>query len=324
MTASAIYLTRIPMPFQAVMEELASAAAEVAVLIRRGGHPERLEAEGAALEERAAARFQSGLQRAGVRWYASLAEPETLALNPGGCLAVAMSPLDGAAGLETNLALGTIFSIYRATADAEGTFLRAGSELLAAGYVLYGPSTSLVVSFGDGTQLYRLNPETGQFELIQCRLALPEESGDFAINTSNYRHWARPVRAYVDDCLAGTDGPRAQNFNMRWVANLVAEAHRILMRGGIYLSPADRRKDNEHGRLHLLFECAPIAFVIEQAGGRATDGCESVLRGQASQFHERTPFVFGSSEMVDRVATYHDLPETEVSALFGNRGLFRA
>lgn len=154
-------------------------------------------------------------------------------------------------------------------------------------------------------------------------MAIPPQSSEFAINASNYRHWTKPVRAFIDDCIAGSEGPRGRNFNMRWVASLVAETHRIMTRGGVFLYPSDDRPGYEKGRLRLLYECAPIAFVVEQAGGRATDGCDPVMGKAATELHERTPFVFGSSEKVARVATYHDLPDTEVSALFGSRGLFR-
>lgn len=337
MTTGAIYTTRIPAPLHAVMEGLASAAVTLSGMIRRGSHGARTfspqigaqaangEGEGQkALNLLADDLFETALKKAGVRWYVSQEHPDSRMLNPTGCLAVALDPLDGASNIDTNVSIGTIFSIYRATTDARSSFLRPASEQIAAGYVIYGPRTCLMVTFGDGTQMYTLNAETGRFELTQDRIQLPRESKEFAINASNYRHWAQPVRAYIDDCLAGTEGPREKNFNMRWIASLVAEAHRILMRGGIFLYPADRRKGYEEGRLRMLYECAPIAFLIEQAGGGATDGCEPILRAQAGHLHQRTPFVFGSVEMVDRVATYHDLPETEVSALFGNRGLFRA
>ncbi|MDN5569293.1 MAG: fructose-1,6-bisphosphatase, partial [Paracoccus sp. (in: a-proteobacteria)] len=242
----------------------------------------------------------------------------------GGDLALAIDPLDGSSNIDTNLSIGSIFAIYPALEDADASFLRPARDLLAGGYVIYGPRCCLVVSFGNGTQVYALNPDSDCFDLTDPAIALPQNSSEFAINASNYRHWARPVRAYIDDCLAGRDGPRAKDFNMRWNASLVAEAHRILMRGGIFLYPADGRHGHDRGRLRMLYECAPIALVIEQAGGRATDGALPVLDARITSLHARTPFVFGSADKVDRVAAYHDLPEAEVSALFGNRGLFRA
>ena len=154
-------------------------------------------------------------------------------------------------------------------------------------------------------------------------MTLPGQSQEFAINASNYRHWSDPVRAYIDDCLAGAEGPRARDYNMRWIASLVAETHRIMSRGGIFLYPADRRPGYQNGRLRLVYECAPIAFLVEQAGGKATDGEDPIMAMQARELHQRTPLVFGSPDKVDQVAVYHDLPPAEVSALFAERGLFR-
>ncbi len=334
MTASAIYTTRIPAPLQPVMEHIAQAAIQLAQIIRRGenggaalGAEVGTNADGdgqKALDVTADALFLDAMRSAGLRWYASEEQDHAVELNPNGCLAVALDPLDGSSNIDTNVSIGTIFSIFKACESVDETFLRAAKDQLAGGYVIYGPRTCLVVTFGNGVQVYTLNDASGQFELSRDRIELPRESREFAINASNYRHWAQPVRAYIDDCLAGTEGPREANFNMRWIASLVAETHRILMRGGIFLYPSDRRSGYERGRLRMLYECAPIAFLIEQAGGRATDGCEPIMGNHASHLHERTPFIFGSADMVDRVATYHDLPETEVSALFGNRGLFRA
>jgi len=181
-----------------------------------------------------------------------------------------------------------------------------------------------VITFGSAILYFILDPKTRCFVQAEFRQDIPSASTEFAINASNYRHWSAPVRAYIDDCFAGAEGPREQNFNMRWVASLVAETHRILIRGGIFLYPSDRRKGYESGRLRTVYECAPIALLIEQAGGRATDGCDAIL-GQAPQsLHERSPFVFGSSDNVEIVAAYHDLPENEASALFSARGLFRS
>ena len=201
--------------------------------------------------------------------------------------------------------------------------MRPVQEQVAAGYFIYGPQTALMVTFGAGTLLYILDPVDGMFRLVTGAVHVPGQSREFAINASNYRHWPKAIRAYIDDCLAGEEGPRSQNYNMRWVASLVAETHRIIARGGIFLYPSDDRAGYRHGRLRLLYECAPIAMLVEQAGGKATDGCEPILSKVAIELHGRTPFVFGSAEKVDRVAAYHDLPDQENSALFGSRGLFR-
>ncbi|MBD8893639.1 class 1 fructose-bisphosphatase [Roseibium litorale] len=277
-----------------------------------------------ALDLQADIAFCSAIRNCGVRWYASEEQDEIQELAPEGRFALAIDPLDGSSNIDVNVSIGTIFSVFEAKADAEGSFLRPGREQIAAGYFIYGPQTALILTFGAGVQHYVLEPMTRRFRLANDRLLIPESSSEFAINASNYRHWSRPVRAYIDDCLAGDQGPRAKNFNMRWVASLVAETHRILSRGGIFLYPSDSRPGYEKGRLRTVYECAPIAFLIEQAGGRATSGSDRLLDHTAVTLHERTPFVFGTADKVDRVTAYHDLPEQEVSALFGARGLFRS
>jgi len=268
--------------------------------------------------------FEAALAGTGVRWYASEEQDEAIEIDGDGAFALAIDPLDGSSNIDVNVSIGTIFSIFPALDDADASFLRPASEQIAAGYIIFGPQTALMVTFGDGVQCYVLDPETGGFVLTEPALKMPETSTEFAINSSNYRHWPKPVRAYIDDCLAGADGPREQNFNMRWVASLVAETHRILNRGGIFLYPSDNRKGYEKGRLRMIYECAPIAMLIEQAGGAASDGCDRIMGQVAKELHGRTPFVFGTTEMVERVCAYYDLPNDEVSALFGTRGLFRA
>ena len=223
-----------------------------------------------------------------------------------------------------NVSIGTIFSIFHATDEAESSFLRPAHEQIAGGYIIFGPQTDLVVTFGDGVQMHVLDPDSQSFALVPERLQVPEIRREFTINASNYRHLSPAIRAYIDDCLAGDEGPWDVNYNMRWVASLVAETHRIMTRGDIFLYPADARPGYSAGRLRMVYECVPIAFLVEQAGGRATDGHDRILHARADSLHARTPFVFGSSEKVARVAAYQVLPDDEVSALFGNRGLFRA
>lgn len=322
----------IPATLFPVMTTLCSVAVTVADIIARGPLGQTLGAavgentdgdQQKALDVLADEMFADGLKSAGVRYYASEEQDEVVELDPNGSLALAIDPLDGSSNIDVNVSIGTIFSIFDTKEGAVESFLRPASEQIAGGYIIYGPQTGLVVTFGDGTQYYVLDRETGVFTLVSERMTIPQTSREFAINASNYRHWSKPVRAYIDDCLAGTEGPREENFNMRWVASLVAETHRILSRGGVFLYPGDGRKGYDKGRLRMVYECAPIAFVIEQAQGRATDGCDPIQGNQAGSLHARTPFIFGSAENVARVASYHDLPDQEVNALFGSRGLFR-
>ncbi|KUJ85476.1 fructose 1,6-bisphosphatase [Ruegeria marisrubri] len=314
------------------LDTVASVCAQVAQRIRRGGIDENLGAARGtntdgdsqkALDVIADESFASALRGGPVRYYASEEVEDVVELNPAGSLALVIDPLDGSSNIDTNVSVGTIFGIYQAKDEPVGSVLRPGRELLTAGYAIYGPQCVLVLSVGDGTLKYVLDPDTGVFRLVGPMGPIPEESTEYAINASNYRHWPAPIRAYIDDRVAGAEGPLGHDFNMRWIASLVAETHRILTRGGIFLYPSDARKGYERGRLRMVYECAPIAFLIEQAGGRATDGLDPILDATADALHARTPFVFGSANKVGRVATYFDLPEEETSALFGKRGLFR-
>ncbi|RMC36661.1 class 1 fructose-bisphosphatase [Paracoccus alkanivorans] len=269
--------------------------------------------------------FRAAMNGTGIRWYASKARNRVAEVEPAGNLAIAIDPLNGSSDLDVNASIGTVFSIQPAEDDPDATFLRAGHHIVAAGYFIHGPQTVLMISLGDGLRKFILDRKAGIFREVpvsplpgQCKTV------EFAINASNYRHWSQPVRAYVDDCLAGMDGPRGKSFNMRWIASPVAEAHRIILRGGIFLHSGDARDGHAEGRLRLIHECAPIAFLVEQSGGKATDGISRMLERVPTSLHAHTPFVFGTPDKVDRLATCHDLPEPEVSALFGNRGLFRA
>jgi len=322
----------VPQQYRPVMERIAAVAADLARRIAGGidGSLEAARGRNAdgdgqtALDLLADASFRAGLAGAGVRHYASEEQEAVLELDAAGELAVAIDPLDGSSNIAVNVSVGTIFGLYAAGGTAEESFLRPGRDLVGAGYVIYGPRCFLVTSFGEGVQKHQLDPESGRFHLVEARMTLPAKSSEFAINASNYRHWDRPIRAYIDDCVAGTEGPRERDFNMRWIASLVAEAHRILTRGGVFLYPRDARRGYERGRMRYLYECAPIAFLVEQAGGKATDGLDRVLDRAPASLHERTPFVFGSAANVARVSAYHDLPASETSALFGSRGLFRS
>ena len=265
--------------------------------------------------------FFEAMRESDVRWYASEEREDVVAVNPKGRLALATDPLDGSSNIDVNVSIGTIFSIFEAKDDARASFLRPGTEQLVAGYIIYGPQTGLMITFGRGTLSFLLDPDLGAFVLLNDSVEIPRTSSEFAINASNSRHWSKPVRAYIDDCLAGESGPRSKNFNMRWVGSLVAETNRVLSRGGVFLYPADARQGYENGRLRMVYECAPIAMLIEQAKGRATDGRDRLLEQQVTTLHARTPLVFGSSDKVDRIATYHDRPETATAPLFRDRGL---
>lgn len=323
----------IPPHLHDVMERVAAAAGQLSLAIARAGIERDLnEAVGvnkdgdtqSALDVLADGILREALRGSRVRHYASEELDAAITLNAAGELAFACDPLDGSSNIGVNVPVGTIFSVYPAAGTPEASFLRPVSAQIAAGYVIYGPQTSLVVSFGQGVQKYTRDPETGQFHCVSRDVRIPPSSPEFSINASNHRYWPAPVRAYIDDLIAGAEGPRGKDFNMRWVASLVAETHRIMTRGGIFLYPADSRKGYEQGRLRLLYECAPIAFLAVQAGGGATDGVEPILGLTVEALHMRTPFVFGSIEKVVRVAAYHELPEAETSALFGKRGLFRS
>src|SRR6266581_8128133 len=239
-------------------------------------------------------------------------------------------PLDGSSNIDVNVAVGSIFSILRApnpNADAEASdFLQPGHTQVCAGYTIYGPSTMLVLTVGTGVHAFTLDPLLGEFILTHPNLKIPHLTSEFAINASTSRFWEPAVRHYVDECLAGKPGPRGKDFNMRWIASLVAETHRILMRGGVFMYPYDARNAAMAGRLRLLYEANPIAFIVEQADGRASTGRERVLEIAPADLHQRVAFIFGSRIEVERLEQHHrdhNLREYD-APLFGVRGLFRA
>ncbi len=249
---------------------------------------------------------------------------------PRGRYLLAFDPLDGSSNVDVNVAVGSIFSVLRApeaaAEPAARDFLQPGTRQVCAGYAIYGPSTMLVLSLGRGVHGFTLDREIGEFIHTHPELRIPEETQEFAINSSNARFWEPAVQRYVAECLSGRSGPRGKDFNMRWIASLVAEAHRILMRGGVFLYPRDERESGREGRLRLLYEANPIGMVVEQAGGRASTGYAPVLEAQPSALHQKTGFVFGARREVERIEAYHrDHNERPYDApLFGARGLFRA
>jgi fructose-1,6-bisphosphatase I / sedoheptulose-1,7-bisphosphatase len=242
-------------------------------------------------------------------------------------------PLDGSSNIDVNVSVGSIFSILRAPADVvesgrdvtEADFLQPGATQVAAGYALYGPVTMFVLSVGSGVVGFTLDHNIGEFKLTHRQITVPEDTNEFAINTSNSRFWEPPVKRYVDECLAGKTGPRAKDFNMRWIASMVAEAHRILMRGGVFMYPRDTKDPAMPGRLRLLYEANPIGFLMEQAGGRASTGRQPVLGVKPSSLHQRIGLVFGSRHEVERIERYHHepAPRQEPEPLFAARSLFR-
>jgi fructose-1,6-bisphosphatase I/sedoheptulose-1,7-bisphosphatase len=249
---------------------------------------------------------------------------------PKGGYLLAFHALDGASNIDVNGTVGSIFSIARApnphTDAASGDFLQDGAQQVCGGYAIYGPSTMLVLTVGTGVHAFTLDPVLGEFFLTHPNLRIPQKTSEFAINASNSRFWEPAVKRYVDECFAGKTGPRGKDFNMRWIASLVAETHQILMRGGVFLYPRDTREPATSGRLRLLYEANPIAFIIEQAQGCASTGRGRILDTPPQALHQRVGVIFGSSEEVERIEQYHrdhNLREYE-APLFGVRGLFRA
>jgi fructose-1,6-bisphosphatase I len=227
---------------------------------------------------------------------------------PQGEYLLMFDPLDGSSNIDVNVSIGTIFSVLvkpEGLGVSEQDFLQEGAKQVAAGYCVYGPQTTLVLTVGDGVAMFTLDREQGSFVLTRENVQIPEDTKEFAINMSNMRHWASPVKRYVDECLAGTEGPRGKNFNMRWVASMVADVHRILTRGGVFLYPWDSREPEKAGKLRLMYEANPMAWLVEQAGGAATNCKERILDLQPNKLHERVSVVLGSKNEVERVTRYH-------------------
>jgi len=228
---------------------------------------------------------------------------------PKGEYLLLFDPLDGSSNIDVNVSVGTIFSVLRCpdgvTEPTEADFLQPGAQQLAAGYAVYGPSTILVLTTGSGTHSFTLDREVGSFVLTGRNLRIPEETSEFAINMSNIRHWQAPMRRYIDELLAGKTGPRGRDFNMRWVASMVADVHRILTRGGIFMYPRDLKDPSKPGRLRLMYEANPMSFIVEQAGGAATTGLMRMLDVQPTELHQRVPVFLGSKKEVERVTRYH-------------------
>ena len=231
---------------------------------------------------------------------------------PRGEYLLLFDPLDGSSNIDVDVTIGTIFSVLQLPKSAgdvsEADFLQAGAKQVAAGYCVYGPQTQLVLTLGHGVAVFTLDREQGSFVLTQSDLQIPPSTSEFSINMSNLRHWAPPVKRYIDECLQGQNGPRGRDFNMRWVGSMVADVHRILMRGGVFLYPWDQREPNKPGKLRLLYEANPMSLLVEQAGGAATNGSQRILDIVPTSLHERCSVMLGSREEVELLQRYHAEP----------------
>jgi fructose-1,6-bisphosphatase len=253
--------------------------------------------------------------------------------HPRGRYLLMFDPLDGSSNLDVNVTVGTIFSVLAApggiTDPTEADFLQPGTSQLAAGFALYGPTSMIVITLGAGVHGFTLDREVGAYTLTHPQMRIPEDTREFAINASNERHWEAPVRHYVEECVQGRTGPRGADFNMRWVASLVAEVYRILIRGGVFLYPRDNKDQSKEGRLRLMYEANPMAMIVEQAGGLATTGRERILDIAPASIHQRVPLILGSRNEVERLHSYHEIHDRGdqlvfETPLFKTRSLYRA
>ncbi len=252
---------------------------------------------------------------------------------PRGRYLLLFDALDGATNIDVNMPVGTIFSVLRCPDGIDRPtldhFLCPGTEQVAAGFALYGPTVMMVITLGAGVHGFTLDPEIGAFTLTHPKMKIPEETREFAVNVSNERFWEPPVRRYVEECIEGASGPRGADFNMRWVASMVADVYRILIRGGLLMYPREAKDATRTGRLHLLYEANPIAMIVEQAGGAASTGRERILDVAPTEIHQRVPVILGSRKEVERLAAYHAEHDRGIepafdTPLFNVRSLFRA
>ena len=248
----------------------------------------------------------------GCKSLAGLASEEMelpLAVQGTGDYLLLFDPLDGSSNIDVNVSIGTIFSILKKQDPSAplqtSDFLLSGRHQAAAGYVVYGPQTTMALTLGDGVVMFTLNKETGEFLLIKEAVTISPSTKEFAINMSNMRHWADPVRRYVEECLAGITGVRDKDFNMRWIASMVADVHRVLSRGGVFMYPWDKRDPKKAGKLRLMYEANPMSFLVEQAGGASINGTQTIMDLQPTGLHERVSVMLGSKEEIDRLKQYH-------------------
>lgn len=230
---------------------------------------------------------------------------------PKGRNLLLFDPLDGSSNIDVNVSIGTIFSVLQLPEEAhsrdiqETDFLQPGVKQVAAGYAVYGPQTMLILTVGSGVVGFTLDKETGSWVLTHPSIQIPTDTAEFAINMSNQRHWEAPISRYIDECLQGKEGPLGKNYNMRWIASMVADVHRILTRGGIFMYPRDHRESVRQGKLRLMYEANPMSFLVEQAGGAAVDGAHRILDIQPTGLHQRVGVILGSKNEVERVQRYH-------------------
>jgi fructose-1,6-bisphosphatase I len=249
----------------------------------------------------------AALSAAGVATYLSEEREDPVPMNDDGLVIVACDPLDGSSNIDTNLSIGTIFSLLPAAAGP----LQPGRNQLASGFFVYGPQTTLLLTMGQGVHAFQMD-SSGVFHLLDWAVSIPAQTSEFAINAANSRFWHAPAAAYVADCVAGADGPRGRDFNMRWLGSLVADSWRIFRRGGVFLYPGDRRTGYSEGRLRLVYEAAPVAFLVEQAGGSATNGAGAVMDIIPGHLHQRVPFLFGSCTEIDEIVRHHSSSEPPI------------
>lgn len=314
------YLTASEQPANLIflLEDIASACRVIATLVREGAFAGNLGSAGAVnvqgetqktldiLANDAFERICSNSPRLAALVSEEVEEVTWLKEPEAGDYLLYFDPLDGSSNLDVNLSVGSIFAVMQVEKDGDRNVLHAGRRQLCAGYALYGPSTMLVLTDGAEVSGFTCQHGTGDFLLTHPKMQVPEETSEFAINTSRYRHWDAPIRRYVDECVAGEEGPRGRSFNMRWTASMVAEIHRILTRGGVFLYPADRENRKAGGKLRLMYEANPMAMIIEQAGGAATTGLTPILDIAPTGPHQRVPVILGSKAEVARLIAYHE------------------
>jgi fructose-1,6-bisphosphatase I len=318
------------LPVCRTVRDLATAGRKIAAILARGSLAgnlaakvgDSLDGDGQkALDVMAHDILRDALRNGVVRDFASEEAVAPEQLDPRGTLAVAADPLDGSSNIDTLAPIGTIFSILPAT--GETPFLQSGRNQLAAGFIIYGPQTALVLTLGCGTRIFTLHPERGEFISVAGDACVAAQTREYAINGSNQRHWEPVIAAYIDELMQGAAGARGTDFNTRWLASMVADAYRILIRGGVYLYPGDQRRGYGEGRLRLVYEANPIALLMEQAGGAASDGTSPILDLVPADLHQRCPLIFGAADEVARIAAAYAAPRAQASPLFNRRSLFR-